>query len=122
MNNRKVTNMANRFDKPHLQLHKRLTVALPMIFAVAVLVIVIAAISDVGNTTYEKQQESLESALNRSITQCYAVEGFYPPDIAYLEEHYGLTYDKDVFLVDYEYWGGNLLPEVTVIRKTGETL
>jgi len=114
--------MKNRFDKPQLQLHRRLTVALPILFAAAVLAIVIAAISNVGDATYEKQQESLESALNRSITQCYAVEGFYPPDIAYLEEHYGLTYDKDVFLVDYEYWGGNLLPEVTVIRKTGETL
>lgn len=114
--------MRNRFDKPQPQLQKKLTVVLPVLFAAAILVIVYLAISNVGDATYEKQQESLESALSRSITQCYAVEGFYPPDIAYLEEHYGLTYDKDAFLVDYEYWGGNLLPEVTVIRKTGETL
>lgn len=114
--------MRNRFDKPQLQLHRRLAVALPILFAAAILVIVVMGISNVSDATYEKQQESLESALSRSIAQCYAVEGFYPPDITYLEEHYGLTYDKDVFFVDYEYWGGNLLPEVTVIRRTGNTL
>jgi hypothetical protein len=34
-------------------------------------------------------------------------------------EHYGLTYDPDTFLIDYDSYGDNLFPEVTVIRKKG---
>ena len=48
---------------------------------------------------------------------CYAAEGVYPPDLQYLKDHYGLTYDETEFLVDYEAYGSNLMPEVTVLRK-----
>ena len=40
-------------------------------------------------------------------------------DLEYLEQHYGLLYDEDSFFIDYEYYGSNLLPEVTVLRRTG---
>ena len=70
-----------------------------------------------SDTTRRRQKESLESALSRSISQCYAVEGAYPPDITYLQEHYGLTYDSSLFLIDYISYGSNLRPEVTVLQK-----
>ena len=76
-------------------------------------------IGSVGESTLSKQQESLETALEHSISQCYAVEGCYPPSLEYLEQHYGLLYDEDSFFIDYEYYGSNLLPEVTVLRRTG---
>ena len=47
--------------------------------------------------------------------QCYALEGTYPPNLQYLEEHYGLTYDKKRFYVDYLAIGSNFFPDVTVI-------
>lgn len=62
-----------------------------------------------------KQQESLETALSRSIAQCYAVEGMYPPSLNYLKEHYGLTYDESKFLIDYQSIGANLMPEVVIL-------
>ena len=68
-----------------------------------------------------KQQESLETALARDITHCYAVEGFYPPSLSYMEEHYGLTYDKDLFFVDYQPIGSNIRPDVTVISRKGSS-
>ena len=67
------------------------------------------------NIAYEK--DLLQKALDRSITQCYALEGTYPNDLEYLEEHYGLTYNKEHFFVDYQYIGGNLRPDVTIIEK-----
>ena len=70
--------------------------------------------SDV-NLSYEK--DLLQKALDRSITQCYALEGTYPNDLEYLEEHYGLTYNKEHFFVDYQYIGGNLRPDITIIEK-----
>ena len=59
----------------------------------------------------------LEKAVNRSITQCYALEGTYPPDMEYLTAHYGLTYDEDLFFVDYQTVGANIYPDVTIIEK-----
>lgn len=84
------------------------------------LIIFILSLSSIHTSTLEKQQESLETALTRDITHCYAVEGYYPPSLNYIEEHYGLTYDKDLFFVDYQPIASNIHPNVTVIlRKEG---
>ena len=64
-----------------------------------------------------EQTAILEKAVTRTITQCYALEGSYPPDIAYLTTHYGLTYDPDQYLIDYQYIGSNLRPDVTIIKS-----
>lgn len=74
-------------------------------------------ISSISDSTISRQQESLETALDRDITHCYAVEGFYPPSLSYIEEHYGLVYDKDLFFVDYQPVGSNLRPDVTILLK-----
>lgn len=68
-----------------------------------------------SNLDYEKQL--LQSALERNITQCYALEGAYPSNLDYLEEQYGLTYNKDHFFIDYQYIGSNLRPDVTIIER-----
>lgn len=70
---------------------------------------------DSGNQAQEKR--ILSTALSRSITQCYALEGFYPPDLDYLRDHYGFTYDTDHFFIDYQYIGSNMRPDVTIIEK-----
>ena len=58
-----------------------------------------------------------QSALHRSVMQCYAIEGFYPPDVGYLKEHYGITYDPEKYIVDYEIIGSNLMPDVKVFAR-----
>ena len=82
-----------------------------------VLIIFWLGISSISETTLNKQKESLENALNRNIIHCYAVEGFYPPSLEYIEEHYGLIYDKDTFFVDYQPIGSNMRPDVTILVK-----
>lgn len=70
-----------------------------------------------GGYTEEKQRESLEHALQRGIASCYAIEGIYPPDLEYLEEHYGLSYDENLFFVDYQPVAANLYPDVTILDR-----
>ena len=67
--------------------------------------------------TRRHQKESLERALNRSIVYCYATEGTYPESLEDLKAHYGLTYDEDLFFVDYQTVGANIYPDVTIIEK-----
>ena len=107
----------NRFEQKSMSLGRKLIYLLPILAFVILFVLFLRGIGSVGESTLSKQQESLETALERSISQCYAVEGCYPPSLEYLEQHYGLLYDEDSFFIDYEYYGSNLLPEVTVLRR-----
>ena len=91
---------------------------IPYLLFPVILIVFLLALSSIQDSALQKQQESLETALERSISQCYAVEGSYPPSLEYLKQHYGLLYDEDNFFIDYEYYGSNLLPEVTVLRRT----
>lgn len=108
----------NRFTiqskKSHLRLpHIRLTYLIgPIVLAVFIL-----CLSFIGDSTVDRQKESLETALNRNIIHCYAVEGFYPPSLAYIEEHYGLTYNHELFFIDYQPIGSNMRPDVTILVR-----
>ena len=59
----------------------------------------------------------LESAVMQAIVQSYAIEGVYPPDVAYLETHYGIQIDKEAYIVHYEAFASNLFPTVFVVQK-----
>lgn len=83
----------------------------------AIALLFFQGISSVSSGTKKRQKESLENAITRSITHCYAVEGSYPASLDYLKENYGLTYDEDLFFVDYQTIGSNILPDVTIIEK-----
>ena len=107
--------MKNRFDKSYGDHVKNAIFALPLLLFVIIGVLFLNGISSVSKTTLAKQKESLETALNRSISQCYAVEGLYPPSLSYIEENYGLIYDKELFYVDYQPFSSNIFPDVTIL-------
>lgn len=66
-------------------------------------------------TSSKSQAESLKNAILRSAVSCYAFEGVYPESLSYLKEHYGVTWNENKYMVDYEIIGANLMPSVTVI-------
>ena len=59
----------------------------------------------------------LEQAVRRCAVSCYAQEGFYPPNLQYLAEHYALRYDESQYIVHYEAVASNLMPDITVVEK-----
>lgn len=74
-------------------------------------------VQSVSGETASQRKESLEQAVYKDMVHYYAVEGRYPESVAYMEEHYGLTYDKEKYFIDYEIIGSNLMPDVMVIEK-----
>ena len=85
----------------------------------AVIVMTIA----VGNLEQGRQAEDirqLEQVLRRTAVACYAVEGVYPPDVDYMRQHYGLTYDDCQYLVHYELVASNFMPEIHVMVRNHE--
>ena len=86
-----------------------------------VVFICIAAAAGVGingaqSRNSEQQLIVQKKAIERAAVLCYALEGFYPPQIKYLEEKYGLIVDRDKFLVHYSTFGSNIRPEISVHR------
>ncbi len=96
---------------------KSITSYLPIFVLVAVLVAFTFFANSMTGTNAAREKEILANAIDRSITQCYALEGVYPDNLTYLEEEYGLTYNKDRFFVDYQYIGSNLRPDITIIER-----
>ena len=93
------------------------TTYLPVLLLVLVLGFFALFADSFSRSNLEHEKTILSNALNRTITQCYALEGTYPYSLSYLEEHYGLTYNKDHFFIDYRYIGGNLRPDVIIIER-----
>lgn len=90
-----------------------------LIMFIVIFIIIFIGIQDFSKSTYDKQYESLEKALQRGIMQCYALEGQYPESLDYLKEHYGIVYDKNLFYVDYKPVAKNIKPSVTIISAKG---
>lgn len=62
----------------------------------------------------EQNRQQIETALERSLSLCYAQEGFYPAQWSYLSEHYGLNLDTKRFYIYYKTFGSNIRPEVEI--------
>lgn len=61
----------------------------------------------------------LTTLLRRAAATCYAVEGRYPPDLDYLTQEYGVSFNPKKFHVFYQLAGANLTPDITVISAEG---
>ena len=89
-------------------------------FAVLVCVIGLlfsASLTHLEQGQHREDKQILEEALRRTAVACYAAEGFYPPDVAYMQQHYGLHFDESRFFVRYEVFASNLMPSITVLDK-----
>ncbi|MCD8395610.1 MAG: hypothetical protein LUD12_00215 [Lachnospiraceae bacterium] len=105
----------NRFaneKKSHSLARQLLTGAAAFACAAALL---IYGTNEISDTADSEQAKSLQTALIRSAVQCYATEGSYPESLDYLCEHYGITWNSEKYVVDYEILGSNLMPTITVI-------
>lgn len=72
--------------------------------------------------TDARNTDAIQAAILRSATLCYALEGSYPPDLAYLEKKYGLVLDHKRFNYMYETFGSNIRPEVKVLSWNKDSI
>lgn len=107
----------NRFQKPDLKKRIIQSVNFSILFFLFIIGIFLYGISAVSNSSVNDGKEILENALNKDIVHCYAVEGMYPPSLSYIEKNYGLTYDHEAFIIDYEAVGSNIMPTFMIIER-----
>ncbi len=104
----------NRFQKAPSRFRALGRLA-PAVFFLLVLALFLAGLNSLSGVTARQEAEGLENSIVQSAVHCYALEGFYPDSLTYLEDHYGLTYDREKYVVSYEVIGSNLMPDVSVI-------
>lgn len=87
-----------------------------LIMAVVV-VIIFFGVDDYSKSYSEKSINEIRVTVLGYVSQCYALEGEYPPDLAYLEQNYGLLLDRDKYIYHYELFAANIFPDVKVFAK-----
>ena len=81
------------------------------------LVMFAAALDGLSAGRDAEDLRQLEEALRRGCAACYAAEGVYPPNLEYLEDHYGIRVDEERYAVFYSAFADNLMPDVTVVVR-----
>lgn len=93
------------------------SVIVPVVVFILMIAIFWIAISDASKSADAKSLEATERAINRAAVSCYAIEGRYPPDLAYLKEHYGITVNDSRYIINYEAFASNIRPKIQVLVK-----
>lgn len=107
----------NRFTKPGIKKRIKESVNLPILFFIVVIAVFVMGIAFISDTSGRDRKDILTDAINKDIVHCYAVEGYYPPNLDYIEDHYGLVYDRSKYTIDYNPIGDNIYPDFTVLEK-----
>ena len=80
----------------------------------------VAAFQKIGSSSENMEEQLVLDAVRSAALTCYAVEGAYPQTLKELERGYGLAYNKDAYIVSYDAFASNIMPNIQVLRK-GET-
>ena len=76
----------------------------------------------IDRVTAEEETEMVREAVRSAALTCYAVEGAFPQNLAYLQNHYGLAFDESIYFVSYDAFASNIMPSITVMVKGDESL
>ena len=83
----------------------------------AVLTAAVFLAGRIGGKQEAAETEIVRSAVKNAALTCYAVEGAYPEDLDYLREHYHLAYDEERYLITYDAFDSNMIPDIWVTEK-----
>ncbi len=90
---------------------------LPFVIAAVLLFITLVSVGNLSGGSKAEEKQQLEDALRRAALSCYASQGFYPPDLEYIINRYGIQIDREHFAVFYDIFAENLMPSINVVVR-----
>jgi hypothetical protein len=84
---------------------------------ICIISIFLYAIGGISERSVAEGAITLENAIQRASVNCYAIEGRYPSSVNYLVENYGLQIDEKKYVVFYEGFASNIMPDITVCLR-----
>jgi hypothetical protein len=91
--------------------------ALAIIFFVAMAVIFLVAINHTAENSSDEELRLVTDSVRKAVVSCYAIEGQYPDSYEYLKENYGLSIDESKYIIHYDVFASNIMPDITVIER-----
>ncbi len=85
-----------------------------LLCAIALIVALWVGFGFITNQAKEQGAQTLRDSIIDASMQCFAIEGYYPPSLEYLQENYGLSVNEDDYLVVYVAFASNVPPTVDV--------
>lgn len=85
-----------------------------VIVSVMILIVAGNSLLNIGQQSRTAGLAVAEQALEKSVMQCYALEGAYPPNLEYLEQNYGLIIDRQKYVYQYDVVAGNIHPIIGI--------
>lgn len=82
-----------------------------------VLMLAVMLVGRISNSHQAAESEIVRQSIKDAAINCYAVEGAYPDDLDYLRENYQLAYNEDRYLVTYESFSSNHIPDIYVTER-----
>lgn len=95
--------------------HKRRVMAL--VFCVVLALVGFFGYQRIRSAMNEQAAASMRQSILDAANQCCAIEGAYPLTLDYLEQNYGLTINRDDFVITYQAYANNIAPNVVVIPR-----
>ncbi len=83
----------------------------------AVLVAAVLLVNRIATAQDTAETDIVRDAVKNAALTCYAVEGAYPDSVEYLREHYHLAYDEDRYLITYDAFASNMIPDIWVTER-----
>jgi hypothetical protein len=92
-----------------------------LLFTLAVIAIILTGLAQTAESSRAEGLRLLEESIRRAVAECYALEGRYPDSTEYIEKHYGVIIDKSRYIVHYELFASNIMPDIAVFGRRGQT-
>lgn len=83
----------------------------------ALLLVFWLAVDKVTTASDDAELTMIRDAVKNAALTCYAVEGAYPDELDYLREHYGLGYNEERYMVYYDAFASNVMPDIQVVER-----
>ena len=84
---------------------------------VLVLAAAVLLVNRIDTAQDKAETDIVRDAVKNAALTCYAVEGAYPDSVAYLREHYHLAYDEDRYMITYDAFASNMIPDIYVTER-----
>ncbi len=91
--------------------------ALSVFCFVVILALVMMGIHKMSDRADTGQKEYLAQAIRSAAVEAYATEGRYPESLDEIVEKYGIVIDGSKYVVTYEVFASNIMPEIRVIER-----
>jgi len=92
-------------------------IILPIVLFALILVFVLYGVENAADSSGRLQYDVTARAISRALADCYAIEGYYPPNMNYLYDNYNVRVDEDKYFVLYEIFAPNVSPTVKLIDR-----